>query len=718
MEKRRRSEMVQEYRDRVMKTLTKIGFQKENIVSYGNMFLLANGRYGYRGTLEEFRAPEMVNLTVLAFYDRFGDKWREPINLPNPFYLKVQGHSLLENEPINHEVSLDIQHGVFARETEYEDLRLHSQRIVVSDQKNLLIEKYRLEATKDTTLDMILGMDEEIAEINGPHFQKKEFFIGKDSVYFKGTTNEGRDVSLLCRYSLRGANLEQQKDNAISGFRIRKFLKAQDKISLSMVCLISQKGEDRSILETELSSILDNGVEALWKRHRLAFSTMWDDAKVVIKGDKEAQDELDYSIYHLLILKDRGSFASVPARGLSGQTYKGAIFWDTEMFIMPFFLSTDPLFARNTLVYRIHTLEGAKKKAKKYGYEGAFFAWESQEDGTEQCSDYNLSDPETGAPIRTYFADRQIHISADVVMALDQYVSRTGDVSILREGGYRLIEQCCLFYQSYAAVQNGRLHFLQVIGPDEYHELVDDNAYTNYAIKKCFDIALKYYDGFSSGTEANLDKKALLSLADKIFLPKPNEEGVIEQFRGYFGLQDSTLEEVRAKIRNANEYLGGPHGVITPTKLIKQADVLSLLLVDPKILEGRLEENFDYYFPKTEHGSSLSSAVYSLAASRLGKRKEAYAMFRKSSGIDLGTNQKMYAGGIYIGGTHPASNAGAYLSAIFGFAGLTFNKGEPECVPSLPDSIQEISFKTYYQRRKFDIRVSRQEVRIKEDRPL
>jgi len=92
-----------------MKTLTKIGFQKENIVSYGNMFLLANGRYGYRGTLEEFRAPEMVNLTVLAFYDRFGDKWREPINLPNPFYLKVQGHSLLENEPINHEVSLDIQ---------------------------------------------------------------------------------------------------------------------------------------------------------------------------------------------------------------------------------------------------------------------------------------------------------------------------------------------------------------------------------------------------------------------------------------------------------------------------------------------------------------------------------------------------------------------------------------------------------------------------------
>jgi Trehalose and maltose hydrolases (possible phosphorylases) len=299
-------------------------------------------------------------------------------------------------------------------------------------------------------------------------------------------------------------------------------------------------------------------------------------------------------------------------------------------------------------------------------------------------------------------------------MALDQYVSRTGDTSILKDGGYCLIQQCCLFYQSYATIEDGRLHFLHVIGPDEYHELVDDNAYTNYAIKKCFDIALKYYDDFASGSEVCLDKKALLSLVEKTFLPQPNEEGIIEQFQGYFGLQDSTLEEVRAKVRHANEYLGGPKGVITPTKLIKQADVLSLLLVDPTILEGHLKENFDYYFPKTEHGSSLSSAVYSLAASSLRKSQEAYTMFRKSSGIDLGTNQKVYAGGIYIGGTHPASNAGAYLSAIFGFAGLRFRNGKPECVPSLPDSIREIRFKTYYQRRKFDIRVSRKEVRIKE----
>ena len=697
-----------------MKKLTKIGFRKEDIVSYGNMFLLANGRYGYRGTLEEFRSPEMVNLTVLAFYDQFGDKWREPINLPNPFYAKVQGHSLLENEAVHHEVSLDIRQGVFARETQYEDLRILSQRMLVSDQKDLLIEKYSLEAQKDTTIEMILGMDEAIAEINGPHFQKKDFLIGEDSVYFKGITNEGRAVSLLCRYALRGATLEPFHENAISGFRIQKSLQTKGKINLSMSCLVSQTGEDRAVLETELSAKLSGGIDPLFKRHRLAFSAMWDDARVRIKGDKEAQDELDYSLYQLLILKDPDSYASVPARGLSGQTYKGAIFWDTEMFIMPFFLSTDPSFARNTLVYRINTLEGAKKKAKKYGYQGAFFAWESQEDGTERCSDYNVSDPETGAPIRTYFAEKQIHISADVAMAMDSYVERTGDVSILRDGGYALIQQCCLFYQSYATIEEGALHFLKVIGPDEYHELVDDNAYTNYAIRKCFDIALKYYDAFASRSDVCFDKETLLSLTREIYLPQPNAQGVIEQFQGYFLLKDSTLEEVKKKIRHENEYLGGPNGVITPTKLIKQADVVALLLIDPSFLEGHLEENFVYYFPRTEHGSSLSSAVYSLAASRLGKKKEAYAMYRKSSGIDLGTNQKMYAGGIYIGGTHPASNAGAYLSAVFGFAGLTFSRGKPECFPSLPDSIKTMEFKTFYQGRKYDIRVSRKNVKIKE----
>ena len=103
---------------------------------------------------------------------------------------------------------------------------------------------------------------------------------------------------------------------------------------------------------------------------------------MVVTGDPEAQFALDYSIYHLLaVAPAHTEQASIPARGLSAQTYKGAIFWDTELFMLPFFIYTQPELARKLLRYRYHTLDGARRKAAEYGYQGAFYAWESQETG-------------------------------------------------------------------------------------------------------------------------------------------------------------------------------------------------------------------------------------------------------------------------------------------------------------------------------------------------
>ena len=116
---------------------------------------------------------------------------------------------------------------------------------------------------------------------------------------------------------------------------------------------------------------------------------------------------------------------SIPARGVSGQTYKGAIFWDTEIFLEPFYNMVDPEISRNLILYRINTLEGAKKKAQEFGYEGAFYAWESQDTGLEACSKYNVTDPLTNKPIRTYFNEKQIHISADIVYSIEQYIKMT-----------------------------------------------------------------------------------------------------------------------------------------------------------------------------------------------------------------------------------------------------------------------------------------------------
>lgn len=678
------------------KELVKTGFNKKDIVSFGNMFLLANGRYGYRGTLEEYSSPEMVGLNVLGFYDRYQDKWRESINLPNPFHFLVtvdgELNSILTKDNLSHELKLNIYDATLERKTEFDKIIISSTRFVSSVYKDLLVTCYKVKAKENAHVEINFGVDEDIHEINGPHYTKRRVELQDDISVFRGITNENKKIVFMSKY-VCGHEFEINNNR----YLLKADLTANEEICIFAYCLINQSGAVDIPL---LNSLVELGYDQLIQSHILSFNQKWNISRVIIE-DKEAQFELDYSIYHLLILADEESTKSIPARGLSGQTYKGAIFWDTEIFILPFFTLTNPQFARNLLVYRINTLKGAMSKAQEFGYSGAFYAWESQEDGLEQCSKYNVTDPVTNEPIRTYFDEKQIHISADIVLGIKYYLMFTGDYSILNEGGYEVIYQCAKFYMSRATLRNGQYHFDDVIGPDEYHERINDNAFTNYSAYQTIECAIKY------GPD-NI-KKELKPFLDKIYLPQPNENGVYEQFDGYFGLEDIKPNDVKKMVKNEKEYLGL---YASKTKTIKQADVVSLIVLLGK--HQFAKENYDYYLPYTEHGSSLSSSMYSILASKIGKKLEAYQMFRKSSGIDLGTDQKMYAGGIYIGGTHPASNGGAYLSVVFGFAGLEIKDDKPVINPQLPDEISKISFTFYYKNKLYEAKIEQDSYEITE----
>ena len=161
------------------------------------------------------------------------------------------------------------------------------------------------------------------------------------------------------------------------------------------------------------------GYDIFKNSHVQQSENRWDISDVIIEGSEEDQLALRYSIYHLqIIAPSHSNKLSIPARGLSGQTYKGAVFWDTEIFMLPFFLHTSPEVANNLVNYRIRTLDGAREKAKYYGFKGAFYAWESHENGEDACSDFNVTDVFTGRPVKTYFKDKQVHISAAVAYAV------------------------------------------------------------------------------------------------------------------------------------------------------------------------------------------------------------------------------------------------------------------------------------------------------------
>lgn len=670
-------------------SLKKIGFDKKNIISYGNMFLIGNGHLGYRGTLEEFKSKHLVGSNVVGFYDKFQDKWRESLNAPNAFYVEIKNHTVF-NSPINHEQKLNLKNAIVSRKTEFSDLIIQSEKFISSCTDNLLMMKYSIHFKKDETIKIKIGTDLNIYEINGPHFIKKKIYRKEQYLYFEGLTNEGKVLRTKSCY-IFPKNIHFTYKNGF--FHLILEGKKDKNIELYVSQHIYENCDFSNFSFSKKEYVLAK------KDHIDSFSNKWNYANVSIVGDNKADFLLRYSIYHLLILGNKNYCTSIPARGVSGQTYKGAIFWDTEIFLEPFYNMVDPEISRNLILYRINTLEGAKKKAQEFGYEGAFYAWESQDTGLEACSKYNVTDPLTNKPIRTYFNEKQIHISADIVYSIEQYIKMTDDISILFSGALDVMKEVAKFFISYKNEIDGVYHLNDVIGPDEYHERVNDNAFTNYMAYYACKITLKYLLKFEKNSPLI---KEIEDFTNKLYLPQPNDQKIIEQFSNYFNLEDTSVEIVRSRLKFKNEYWGTENGVAYPTRVIKQADVVALISLFRDYFSFDIKKaNYDFYYPYTEHGSSLSSSMYGILGFTIKEYKTAYEMFLKSSSIDLGTDQKMFAGGIYIGGTHPASNGGAYMVLIYGILGMSFKNDDISINLNIPKKIRKISLKFKYKNKSY-----------------
>ncbi len=710
---------------------------REEVIAQGNRFLIGNLKLGFRGTLDEYTKTEMVGLNLPFIYDKHGDAWREPVNAPNPLFFQiiVDGKSLNALDGyVKHKQTLDISCGLFSRETVFEindnAITFISKRFVSEVDSRRILATYEITTKKPTNIFIITGIDGDVWEINGPHFNPYKISKIENHLKLQTTTIEkGREI-VVHESTIGNFNYDEQViADELHVYRHITFKSQANKTYIMKKCArIAVDESDNDHLFKE--SMIEN-FETQLDNHKKIWYKKWDVADVVLTGDDQANQALRYSIYHLLMLSPSNFPAtSIPARGISGQTYKGAIFWDTEIFLLPFFLNVDIQAAKSIVEYRIKTLRGALEKAQSYGYQGAFYPWESQENGIEACTDYNVTDVFTGRKVRTYFRDKQIHISADVVYGLWLYYERTKDEMILLNGGADVILACARFYQdrSYWNINKKRAEYLDVLGPDEYHERVHNNAFTNKMIRFVFqileetDAILKqhhaiYHKKWIAVYKDELSVAALIEFGKTIYLKEIMDNGLIEQFDGYMKLNDKPLDALLSERLNPNEYLGG-FGLAGDTKIIKQADVITMLYLfrseyDREIMEA----NFNFYEPRTEHGSSLSVSMYALVASMIGKSEYAYKLFLKSATIDLMGKSKQYAGGIYIGGTHPAAAGGAYLTAINGFAGLTVSpNGEIECHPNLPLKIQSMFFSIVIDSTLYRISITGKHVTIKKEK--
>jgi trehalose/maltose hydrolase-like predicted phosphorylase len=474
-------------------------------------------------------------------------------------------------------------------------------------------------------------------------------------------------------------------------------------------------GNDNGVLERaviDLDRATEAGFDGLLDEQRRTWAERWERADVRIDGDDELQQAIRVSLFHLMAaVGDRGESA-VGSRGLTGRAYRGHVFWDADLFVLPFLAATHPRSARAMLEYRIARLPQALARAAAEGREGARFPWESAADGTEVT-------PHTGrdlsghvVPIRT--GDNEIHIVGDIVWAALYYAEWTGDEKFLAGPGLQLLIETARYWASRIRVDlQGHAHLYGVIGPDEYHEPVDDNAYTNvlarWNLRRAADMCAWFGDQSVTAEEC----ARWVSLADALVDGYQSETGIYEEFAGFFKLEPIRVVDIVERRPVTADLLLGRERVHN-AQIVKQADVLMLHHLLPDEVEpGSLMPNLEYYEPRTAHGSSLSPGIHASLFARANRLDEAVEALRLAATIDLEDLTATSGGGLHL-----AAMGGVWQAIAFGFLGLRPRRDVLILDPRLPEQWNELEVRVVFLGNPVRIRVERSRVTVDADAPL
>jgi len=446
------------------------------------------------------------------------------------------------------------------------------------------------------------------------------------------------------------------------------------------------------------------GFDRLLADHRAAWAARWDAVDVQVRGDPQAQLALRFALFQLwCAIKDRGELA-VGARGLSGTGYSGHVFWDADVFMLPVVAAMDPGAAGAMIRYRLRRLDAARARARAVGLRGVRFPWESAATG-EDVTPRSCWLGGQRAPVLT--GQLEEHITADVAWAAAHYASWTG---LGTPAVAPLLAETARYWASRCRLDAaGHAHIDGVIGPDEYHERVDDNAFTNVMARWNLRAGA---DAAGRAGIAPAEARRWRELADRLVDGYDPATGRYEQFAGFFGLEPLLINDVAAPPVAADLLLGRAR--VARSQLIKQPDVLMAHhLVPDQVEPGSLGPNLDYYDPRTAHGSSLSLAITASLLARAGRPDEALAMLRMALALDLDDLTGMTGAGL-----HMADLGGVWQAVAVGMAGVRVRAGVLTVDPRLPSAWDGLQLRFRCLGRKVQLDITPDRTEIWADAPL
>ena len=461
-----------------------------------------------------------------------------------------------------------------------------------------------------------------------------------------------------------------------------------------------------------LEALRGTGFDALLGAHRRAWAQMWRHAEVSIEGPPADELAARFAVFHLLGAASGSGESAVGPRGLTGGAYSGHVFWDADVFVLPALAAIRPEAARSMLEYRIRRLPAARHAARSGGLDGARFPWESARDGTDVTPRWVRGPDGEMVPIAT--GRHELHIVADVAWAAFRYAEWSGDRLFPTVGpGRELILDTARFWASRIRTdRSGRAHIYGVMGPDEYHETVDDNAFTNVMARWHLRAAAGLLTGQPPPGGDISEAARWRDLADALVDGWVPGLRTFEQFAGYLRLEPLMAADVAHPPVAIDMVLG--HERVAGSQLIKQADVLMLHhMVSDEVPEGSLIPSLDFYGPRTAHGSSLSPAIHACLLARAGRTAEALELFRLAARLDLDDVTATSGAGLHL-----ATMGGLWQALAHGFLGIRVGGGTLGIDPHLPAEWSALAMRFRLAGAAVEVRADRDGICVGCDRPV
>lgn len=704
------------------------------------IFSIGNGYMGMRGTFEEGLPndiPSTPGIYINGIYETWPivygehmalqpEEYQTMINITDWKIIEVsvdgENFSLMSGKVEHYQRVLDLKEGILVREVVWESpngkrLELRFERFISQTDQHLAVMRCRVKplnfSGKVTITSKVNG------NVRNYHHLKNQAL---DVVFSQAKNESGCILSKTRRTGFvigvgvtHKTSAEQSAAPAVSGTAESDQLvftadyelgQGEAGILEKYISVTTSRETDKDQIQEFVTSraqaSADTGWDELFAAHKSFMAEYWEDTDVQIEGDPALQQGLRFNAFQLLGSTGRDGITNIAAKGLTGEYYEGHYFWDTETYIIPYFLYSQPKLVRKLLEYRYHILDAARENAARMKDKGALYTWRTI-NGHEASGNF------LGSTV-------QYHINADIAYAIYKYIEATEDWVFLRDMGAEILfetARCWAHRGAFIEAKGGRYCINEVCGPDEYKPGVNNNCYTNYMAKFNLELALKaaeilkkmFPEHYADLKERiNLDESEFerwKKCADLMYLPFDEELGIHPQDDSFLYKDpidvDSIPPEEIPLVRNWHPL------TIWRYQVIKQADVILLmfLLGDLFTLEEK-KANFDYYEPRTTHDSSLSPSIYSIIAAEIGYHEYAYNYFMQTSRLDLDDYNKNTWQGV-----HTACMAGSWMSIVNGFGGMRTYDGILRFQPILPDKWDSYSFKIKFKGRQLAVRVER-----------